>query len=174
MHELKKINPASIPRDLDKARLYRKLNEPWLAQNICMDILAVQPENQDAIVQMILAITDSFGHPNAASLKNAKRLLPQLEDDYDRVYYEGIVYERWGYTHINKIGHGPMVYDAMRTAMDCFETANELTADDNDDPVLRYNACLRTINRYPDVAPVDDPDAIVITGDGGDVNPLAL
>ncbi|MHC4996986.1 MAG: hypothetical protein ACYTGQ_18255, partial [Planctomycetota bacterium] len=131
MHELKKIKPASIPRDLDKAKLYRKLNQPWLAQNICMDILDVQPDNQAAIVQMILAITDSFGSQSSASLKDAKRMLPQLTDDYDRAYYEGIIHERWGYTHINKIGHGPMVYDAMRTAMACFEKADELSAEDN-------------------------------------------
>ena len=62
MHfELKRIAPDSIPEALSKVERYRLLNEPSLAESICLDILAVAPENQDALISLLLARTDQFG-----------------------------------------------------------------------------------------------------------------
>ena len=56
MHfDLKPISKESIPRALEKAQLYRSLNEPGLAESICLDILAVLPEHQAALVSLLLA-----------------------------------------------------------------------------------------------------------------------
>jgi hypothetical protein len=44
MHfELKSISEQSIPEALAKVERYRLLNEPSLAESICLDILASRP-----------------------------------------------------------------------------------------------------------------------------------
>ena len=60
MFELKPIEKGSIPRAIEKAERYRLLNEPVEAESICRDILDVDPENQKALVVLLLAITDQF------------------------------------------------------------------------------------------------------------------
>ena len=60
MDDLKLLSLEAVPRALDKAERYRLLNEPNEAQSICLDVLAVDPDNQLAIATMILALTDEF------------------------------------------------------------------------------------------------------------------
>ena len=60
MFELKTLAAEAIPRSLEKAERYRLLNEPAEAESICCDILAVEPDNQQAIVTLLLALTDQF------------------------------------------------------------------------------------------------------------------
>ena len=43
--ELKSISVQSIPEALAKVERYRLLNEPTLAESICLDILAVVPDH---------------------------------------------------------------------------------------------------------------------------------
>ena len=46
MHfELKSISEQSIPEALAKVERYRLLNEPSLAESICLDILAIVPDS---------------------------------------------------------------------------------------------------------------------------------
>ena len=65
--ELKPISADAIPEALQKVERYRLLNEPAEAQSICEDILAIEPENQSALVMLILTITDQFGEGASAS-----------------------------------------------------------------------------------------------------------
>ena len=60
MHELKPLSPEAIPGALAKAERYRLLNESDLAESICEDILATADDDQQALVTLILAITDQF------------------------------------------------------------------------------------------------------------------
>lgn len=46
--ELKPLSKKAIPRAIEKADRYRLLNEPSDAESICLDVLAVDPENQRA------------------------------------------------------------------------------------------------------------------------------
>ena len=46
MPELKQLHKDAIPAALEKAEHYRLLNEPGEAESICLDILAVDPDNQ--------------------------------------------------------------------------------------------------------------------------------
>ena len=57
MHfDLKSISVQSIPEALAKVERYRLLNEPTLAESICLDILAVVPDHQEALVMLVLAL----------------------------------------------------------------------------------------------------------------------
>ena len=52
--KLHNIHLDAIEAALVKARQYRSLIEPEIAESICLDILNVEPENQDALVVYIL------------------------------------------------------------------------------------------------------------------------
>ena len=59
MHfDLKSISVESIPEALKKVERYRLLNEPTLAESICLDILAIVPDHQQALISLLLARTD--------------------------------------------------------------------------------------------------------------------
>src|ERR1700730_10883948 len=95
MYEPKPITKHAVPAALERALRYRLLNEPLEADSICRDVLAVDPDNQEALVTLLLALTDQFDSQFAEALVASKHLLPQLEGEYKRAYYEGIIYERW-------------------------------------------------------------------------------
>ena len=56
MYELKPISREAIPRAIQKAERYRLLNQSWAAESICLDILEVDPENQQVLVMLVLAL----------------------------------------------------------------------------------------------------------------------
>ena len=55
MFELKRLSEEAIPAALEKATRYRLLNEPAEAESICHDVLQIDPENQQALVVLLLA-----------------------------------------------------------------------------------------------------------------------
>ena len=57
---LKALSKEGIPAALERAERYRLLNEPSQAESICLDILTTEPENNDAIIMLLLALTDQF------------------------------------------------------------------------------------------------------------------
>src|SRR6476646_9345605 len=75
MPELKQLNKDAIPAALEKAERYRLLNEPGEAESICLDILAVDPDNQRAIITLLLAFTDRFEKGYGVSETKTKELL---------------------------------------------------------------------------------------------------
>src|SRR5205809_6026184 len=95
MPELKQLHKDAIPAALAKAERYRLLNEPGEAESICLDILAIDATHQDALTTMLLAITDEFqGEGDAARSACAEAILPNLADEYARVYYGALIKER--------------------------------------------------------------------------------
>ncbi len=69
--ELKPISQGGIAEALEKAERYRLLNEPSLAESICLDVLHIDPDNQPALIMLLLALTDQFGQ-GAAPGKSAR------------------------------------------------------------------------------------------------------
>src|SRR6266851_7226317 len=95
MLELKQISKQAIPRALAKAERYRLLNEPHEAESICRDVLRTEPGNQEAVVALVLALTDQFGSRHGADMSKAREALSLLKGEYEHLYYDGIIYERW-------------------------------------------------------------------------------
>ena len=159
MHfELKSISVQSIPEALAKAERYRLLNEPVLAESICLDILAIVPDHQQALISLLLARTDQF-HVKA-SAKAAQEILVRIKGDYERDYYAGIVWERVGHARILEGGTagGVSAYHAFREAMAHYERAVGFAPPGNDDAILRWNTCARVIMQNPDVRPLPDEE----------------
>ncbi len=150
MFELKPLSREGISAALEKAVRYRLLNEPFGAESICRDVRRVDPDDRDALVTLILALTDQFGSDGGASVSDAQKLLPELQDEYDREYYAGIVCERRGQTYVHRLlpGTGPIAYDWLRRAMQHYERAEALRPEGNDDAILRWNSCARVIMRH--------------------------
>ena len=150
MHQLKPISKESIPAALEKAERYRLLNEPRLAERICLDVLDIEPSNRKATIILLLAITDQFGSVASADVDQALQLLPDIDDDYERTYYEGIINERQGKALLTRgmTGGHFAAYEWLTAAMKCYERAEELKATGNDDAILRWNTCVRMFHRY--------------------------
>jgi uncharacterized protein YeeX (DUF496 family) len=148
MHTLKTITKEGIQRALEKVERYRLLNEPSEAESICRDILQVEPDNQKAIAMLILSLSDQFH--NGLSDKEAKSLIEKLRDDYQRNYYTGILLEREAKAAIHRGSYGSNfdAYEWISEAMEAFDKAAAIRPAGNDDSILRYNACVRTIQRH--------------------------
>lgn len=159
MFELKPISRDAIPRALQKAERYRFLNQSWAAESICLDILKVDPGNQQVLVTLVLALTDLQSGVAAAGVKKAKEYLAQITDEYQRAYYSGMVAERRGQALLAKggMGSGGMAYDSLREAMQWYERAEQLRPAGNDDAILRWNTCARVLDGNSNLAPAADP-----------------
>ena len=149
MPELKRLHKEAIPSALEKAERYRLLNEPGEAESICLDILNIDPENQHAIIMLLLALTDRFEKGYGVSDSQTKELLARLKSEYDRAYYSGIVAERRAKMKLRQ--HTPdcrfQAYDLLREAMSWFEKAEQIRPPGHDDAILRWNTCARIIER---------------------------
>ena len=154
MSELKAISPDSVPGALAKAERYRLLNEPSEAESICRDILEVEPANQQALISLILALTDQISEdPHAFA--TAISTLAGLDAPYDRVYYAGIAWERRAKAYYYGIGRSShhYAYEWIGKALELFEEAERHRAPGNDDAILRWNACVRFLARHKELAP---------------------
>lgn len=147
MFELKKLGKEAIPAAIEKAKQYRLLNEPGAAQSICSDILEVEPDNQEALVIIILAMTDRLNRDYSVGDSQIQTYLAKLSDEFQKAYYTGIVYERRAKAILKKgaLGSEATVFELFRHAMECFAKAESLSSDENDNAVLRYNYCVRII-----------------------------
>ena len=156
--KLKSLSKEAIPAALDKARQYRLLNESVEAESICLDILEVEPDNQQALIIMLLALTDQFESELNPAFGNAQELLKRLCDGYCKSYYEGIIFERRAKTHLSRGGPGSdtLAYNWFRQAMDAYEKALECRPSGNDEAILRWNTCARILMNHPELKPSQD------------------
>src|SRR5258705_6351142 len=159
MHfELKSISVQSVPEALAKVERYRLLNEPTLAESICLDILAIVPDHQQALISLLLSRTDQF--PSQLPAKAAQEVLARIKGDYEKAYYAGIIWERVGHMRIRQsaTGGGASAYHALKEAMAYYERAIDFASRGNDDAILRWNTCARVIMQNPDVRPLPDEE----------------
>jgi len=158
MSQLKPINPGTIPRAFEKAERYRLLNEPFEAESICLDILAIEPSHPQALGCLLLSLTDQFNHGGAQAMERARALLGRFSSDYEKAYYAGIISERFAKRKLRE-GHPgakALAYGHLHEAMSSYEKAEKLAPSGNDDAVLRFNACVRMIERHDLTAPQSD------------------
>jgi hypothetical protein len=154
MFTLKPISHDSVDGALAKAERYRLLNEPNEAESICRDILEVDAANRQARVSLILALTDQIQQDSGA-FSNAVSAISGLETAYDRSYYSGIAWERRAKAvyGAGTQGSGGYVYNWLVKALRLFEEAERLRPSGNDDAILRWNACVRFLDRHKELRP---------------------
>lgn len=150
MTQLKPISEEAIPQALEKAMHYRLLNQPWQAESICHDILQTDPDHQEAIYTLVLAITDQFEAKYKTSLKEAQEMVSKLNDEYKREYCLGLVFERQAKAALKRSTPraGFIAYEYLFRAMHHFENAEEIRPETNEESILRWNACARFIKQH--------------------------
>jgi len=148
--ELKPISRAGIPAALQKAERYRLLNDSACAESICLDVLEVEPENQQALVMLVLSMTDQFADGMAEGVQRARAVLPRLKDEYKRAYYGGIICERRAKAqlHHHMLGAAQVASDWFREAMGYYERAEAIRPEGNDEAILRWNTCARMLAKH--------------------------
>jgi hypothetical protein len=147
--ELKTLSPEAVSRALTKAERYRLLQEPVEAESICLDALRLDPENHEALVTLLLALTDQFAEDRPSAVTEAFEVAERLGDPYEHAYYSGIVWERRAKAQLHRggMGMGSRVFGCLREAMNWNERAEAIRPAGNDDALLRWNTCARLIMR---------------------------
>lgn len=147
-YKLKSIHPDGIAEAISKIEVYRYLNEPEEAESICRDILAIEPENQLALRLLGLSITDQFTGGVSDRWGEAEKIFQSLTDRYEQLYYSGLLHERWAKAQL-QAGRPPhMVRVLFERALHCFEEAEKIRPEGNDDAILRWNRCVRLLESY--------------------------
>jgi len=144
--KLKALSKDGIGAAQARAEHYRLLNQPNLAESICLDILAVDPDNQKTKIVLLLSLADQFD-TKQVKVKTAIELANGLKDEYSKLYYLGIIHERQGNTAIGSPNPGSNfdAYEWYLEAMDYYEKADEINPAGVEDVVLRWNTCARII-----------------------------
>jgi tetratricopeptide (TPR) repeat protein len=162
--KLKPISLEGVDAALSKAELYRWLNEPEEAESICQDVLAASPGHQLALRLLGLAITDQFSGGAGDRYSEVEGTFQQLSDRYERLYYLGLLHERRAkaQVHAGRPPHTLIVL--LEEAMKCYESAENIRPIGNDEAILRWNRCVRWLQRHAE--PDGQRDAEVFdTGD---------
>lgn len=147
---LKPITHDGIPAALQKAERYRLLNDSSAAESICLDVLEIDPTNQEALVALLLSITDQFGEEMSDGVHRAREVLPRIRDEYERTYYAGIICERRARAQLHRgaLGSAEVAAEWFREAMAWYERAEPMRPHGNDEAILRWNTCVRMLSRH--------------------------
>jgi len=144
-YKLKAISKSGIAEALAKVELYRYLNEPEESESICRDILAVDPNQQLALRQLGLSLTDQFTGGTGDRYSEVEETFQRLSDRYEQLYYTGLYYERRAKAQL-RTGHSPhVVFPLFERALQCFGDAEKIRPAGNDDSILRWNRCVRLL-----------------------------
>ena len=163
--ELKKLTHDGIESALSKAERYRLLNEPAEAASICNDVLAVDPENQQALVALILSLSDQYAL-GADPSREIATVAVRVGDPFEKAYFTGLALERRAKALFRRrganLGTNHTVHAWMHRAMHLFEQAEAIRPPGNDEPLLRWNACARFLMEHPGVCSEPDEERIAV------------
>jgi hypothetical protein len=147
--KLKTISTSGIAEALAKAQLYRFLDEPEEAESICQDILLADPGNQAALRLLGLSITDQFTGEGGDRIAEAESTFRALTAPYAQHYYLGILSERRAKAQMRVRRPSHVVVTLIEDAMQHFEEAEKLRPAANEESILRWNRCLRLLEKLP-------------------------
>jgi len=115
------------------------------------DILVADPENQIAQRLLGLTITDQFEGQTSDRYGEAEKMFQNLSDPYERFYYLGLLQERRAKAQMRAGRPAQMLIGSFQEAMRCFEEAEKIRPPRNDDAVLRWNRCVRLLEKIGEV-----------------------
>ena len=156
-YAIKQIRASGIEAALQKADKYRELNQPAQAESICHDVLAIDPDHQLARRTLGLALTDRFESFSGALFGEAQEAFARLRDPYERAFYGGLVCERQARAQL--AAHLPLasIRALFEQALAHYAEAETLRPPGNDDPILRWNSCVRALRAMPDFGRPEAP-----------------
>ena len=137
--ELKALSKTAIPAALERAEKYRLLNEPVQAESICLDILAAEPDNQQAIALLLLALSDQFSENIPENLDRAWSLLPKMKDDYLQAYYQGLLFERQARVYMRRASPGSALLRSRTSRSRCPQWHSSMAGRSHQSQHARHN-----------------------------------
>ena len=148
--QLKSLTAAGIERAVERAHYFRLLNEPAQAESTYLDILRTEPNNQRALIGLLLALSDQFALGISIDNSRIEEILNRITDEYEKLYLRGVVFERMARAKVEQgLPHASTIaYDLSRQAMGLYEQAEQCRPEGNDDSLLRWNACVRMIHQH--------------------------
>ena len=152
-YELKPLRERNLTAAVALAKHYRDLNAPEEAESICRDILAVAPDNDDALRTLGLSLTDQFPLSWMTLFDDACSVFNKLKSEYERMYYTGVAWERYAKAQL-VAGRAENAIHAFEEAMTRFEQADKLGTPDDPAPILRFNRCVRALTTRPELVRV--------------------
>jgi len=150
-HQLKNISKSGIAEAIAKVELYRYLNEPEEAESICGDILAIEPDHQQALRLLGLSITDQFTGAVTDRYGEVEKIFQSLKDRYQHLYCMGLLCERRAKAQLRAGGLPHVLLPLFEEAMRYFGEAEKVRPPGNDDAILRWNRCVRLLQKYPEI-----------------------
>ena len=160
--KLHNIRINAVDEALIKAKQYRSLLEPEIAESICLDILNIDPDNQSVLVVYILALLDQISRSEKhTQIKRIERTISQLTSQYQRYYYEGLLNERRARHLITQAMSHSFAYDYFLEALVFYQKAIDRCLEKNDEAILRWNSCVRTIEKEK-LKPRQDSEDILV------------
>lgn len=146
--KLYNIRISAVAEALQKAQQYRSLLEPEIAESICLDALNIDPDNQAVLVVYILALLDQISRSeNQSQIKTIERTIEQLTSQYQRYYYTGLLNERRARHLLTQAMSHSFAYDYFIEALRFYQHAIDRCPEKNDEAILRWNSCIRTIEK---------------------------
>jgi hypothetical protein len=90
------------------------------------------------------------GYYHVRVRRRAREVLPRLTDEYERVYYTGIIIERRARAQLHRgaLGSADVASEGFREAMRWYERAESMRPSGNDEAILRWNTCARLLGRH--------------------------
>jgi tetratricopeptide (TPR) repeat protein len=148
-YALKRILPTGVDAALQKADKYRELNQPAEAESICRDVLAIDPDHPLALRILGLALTDQFEPATGHHFLEAQQCFARLRDPYERAFYDGLAWERQAKAQLGARFPVPAVRALFQRALSRYAEAEAVRPPGNDDSILRWNSCVRTLATLP-------------------------
>ena len=160
--KLKDIRIHAVEEALVKAKQYRSLLEPEIAESICSDVLNIDPENQSVLVIYILALLDQISRTEKQTqIKMIERTIEKLTSQYKRYYYTGLLNEKRARRMITQAMSHSFAYDYFIEALTFYQHAIDRCPEKNDEAILRWNSCIRTIEKEKLKPRRDSEDVLV-------------
>src|SRR6185295_12242360 len=78
----------------------------------------------------------------------AESIFERLRDPYEKLYYAGIVHERRAKALLTAGARPHTVTVLFEEAMTCFDKAEQIRPEGNDDAILRWNRCVRLLQQH--------------------------
>src|SRR5262249_59215005 len=122
---------------------YRSTNAPKDSKSICRDILAVDPNQRLALRMLALPITDHFLGGVSDRYREAEEIFQRLSENYDRLYYTGILYERRAKAQLCARQSPPTLLPLFERALQNFCEAEKIPPAGNDASIPSWNRFVR-------------------------------
>lgn len=146
MPKPKQISPSDVDHTLGLAVQYRMCGNGAVAESMCLDVLAVEADNQAALEELLHVYAGRITQGIRTALADARGVLERLSDPVTHAFCSGLIYEVQARRLVARhdLPAAEAAQELFGFAVEQFEQAAD-TAENPLESRLRANACLRAM-----------------------------